>query len=64
VKRLQGLLPICMHCKKIRDDKDIWHRLESYIQEHTQAMFTHSLCEECKEIHYPDVVFEKLTRRS
>lgn len=55
VKRLQGLLPICMHCKKIRDDKDIWHRLENYIQEHTQAMFTHSLCEECREKHYPDL---------
>ncbi len=56
VKRLQGLLPICMHCKKIRDDKDTWHRLETYIQEHSQAMFTHSLCQECLERHYPDMV--------
>ena len=52
VKRLQGLLPICMHCKKIRDDKDTWHRLENYIQEHSEAMFTHSLCQECLETHY------------
>ena len=53
VKQLQGLLPICMHCKKIRDDGDTWHRMESYIEEHSDAMFTHSLCEECREEHYP-----------
>lgn len=55
VTRLQGLLPICMHCKKIRDDKDTWHRLENYIQEHSQAMFTHSLCSDCLARHYPEV---------
>ena len=54
VKQLQGLLPICMHCKKIRDDGDTWHRVESYIEEHSEAMFTHSLCEECMAKHYPD----------
>jgi CheY-like chemotaxis protein len=54
VKQLQGLLPICMHCKKIRDDTDTWHRMENYIQEHSDAMFTHSLCEECLAKHYPD----------
>ena len=54
VKQLQGLLPICMHCKKIRDDRDTWHRVESYIEEHSAAMFTHSLCEECMAKHYPD----------
>ncbi|MFH1731762.1 MAG: response regulator [Planctomycetota bacterium] len=54
VKQLQGLLPICMHCKKIRDDGDTWHRMENYIQEHSGAMFTHSLCEECLDKHYPD----------
>jgi CheY-like chemotaxis protein len=53
VKQLQGLLPICMHCKKIRDDGDTWHRVESYIEEHSDAMFTHSLCEDCLEKHYP-----------
>jgi CheY-like chemotaxis protein len=54
VKQLQGLLPICMHCKKIRDDGDTWHRVESYIEEHSDAMFTHSLCEECMAKHYPN----------
>ena len=54
VQQLQGLLPICMHCKKIRDDADTWHRLESYIENHSAAAFTHSLCEDCLEEHYPD----------
>ena len=53
VKQLQGLLPICMYCKKIRDDQDAWHRLETYIQNNSSAMFSHSLCEDCKEEHYP-----------
>jgi len=54
VKQLQGLLPICMFCKKIRDDEDSWHRLESYIEKHSEAMFTHSLCSDCLTTHYPD----------
>ena len=54
VKQLQGLLPICMYCKNIRDDKDSWHRLESYIEQHSQAMFTHSLCDDCLAKHYPN----------
>lgn len=53
VKQLQGLLPICMYCKKIRDDDATWHRLETYIQQHTEAMFTHSLCNDCLAHHYP-----------
>jgi DNA-binding response OmpR family regulator len=53
VKTLQGLLPICMYCKKIRDDTDAWHRLEPYIEQHSEAMFTHSVCSECREEHFP-----------
>ena len=53
VKQLQGLLPICMFCKKIRDDSDTWHRLETYIQDNSEALFSHSLCEECRREHYP-----------
>lgn len=53
VDQLQGLLPICMHCKRIRDDGDTWHRIEAYISQHSKATFTHSLCTECKEEHYP-----------
>jgi DNA-binding response OmpR family regulator len=53
VKQLQGLLPICMFCKKIRDDSDTWHRLETYIERNSEAMFSHSLCGDCRREHYP-----------
>ena len=53
VKTLRGLLPICGSCKKIRDDTDSWHRLETYIEQHSEAMFTHSLCGDCREEHFP-----------
>ena len=53
VEQLQGLLPICMHCKKIRDDDSTWHQLEVYIERHSSAAFTHSLCTECLARHYP-----------
>ena len=52
VKTLQGLLPICMHCHRIRNDQQTWERLEKYISEHTEAEFTHGLCPECMEKHY------------
>lgn len=54
VKKLQGLLPICMHCKSIRDDSNTWHNIEAYIEKHSSALFTHSLCRECLNRHYPD----------
>ena len=54
VKQLQGLLPMCMHCRKVKDDSDTWHRLEHYIQHHSSALFTHSLCAECLAQHYPE----------
>jgi hypothetical protein len=44
-----------MYCKKIRDDKDTWHRVETYIEKNSSAMFSHSLCEDCREEHYPAV---------
>jgi hypothetical protein len=47
VKVLKGLLPICSSCKKIRDDKGYWNRLEDYIDAHSEATFTHGLCPEC-----------------
>jgi DNA-binding NarL/FixJ family response regulator len=55
VKNLNGLLPICSHCKKIRDDKGYWHQVERYISAHTEATFSHGLCEECLHKHYPEV---------
>jgi len=54
VKTLQGILPICMHCHKIRNDQQSWERLEKYITEHSDAQFSHGLCPECLKKHYPD----------
>jgi len=53
IKILSGLLPICTHCKKIRDDQGLWKRVENYIQEHSEADFTHSLCPRCRAELYP-----------
>ncbi len=53
VKQLQGILPICMHCHKIRDDDAAWQRIEDYISSHSDAKFTHSLCPDCFNEHYP-----------
>ena len=49
VRTLQGLIPICAHCKKIRDDKGSWSQLEVYIQNRTAAQFSHGICPECAE---------------
>jgi response regulator of citrate/malate metabolism len=53
VKVLHGLLPICASCKMIRDDHGYWNQLELYLQEHSDATFTHSLCPECVGKLYP-----------
>jgi len=52
VRRLQGMLPICSHCKKIRDDSGYWEQIESYISKHSETEFSHSICPEClKELY-------------
>jgi len=56
IRTLRGLLPICCHCKKIRDDKGYWSQLEKYLHEHSDAEFSHSICPECREKLYPDYV--------
>jgi PAS domain S-box-containing protein len=47
VKQLEGIIPICMYCKKIRDDKESWQQLESYITQHSEALFSHGICPDC-----------------
>jgi len=47
VKQLEGIIPICTYCKKIRDDKESWQLLETYISDHSEAMFSHGICPEC-----------------
>ncbi len=59
VKRLEGMLPICAACKKIRDDKGYWQQIESYIGDHSQAVFSHGICPECARRLYPDLFPEK-----
>ncbi len=49
VKHLEGIIPICMYCKKIRDDKAMWQQMEKYITEHSEAFFSHGICPECHE---------------
>ena len=55
VKTLRGFLPICSHCKKIRDDKGYWNQIESYIHKHSDAEFSHGICPECAKKYYPDM---------
>ncbi len=55
IKVLRGIIPICMHCKEIRDDEGYWNKIENYITEHSEAQFSHSICEKCLNIHYPDL---------
>jgi PAS domain S-box-containing protein len=47
VRTLQEILPLCSYCKKIRDDEDYWHTVESYVARHTNARFSHSICPSC-----------------
>jgi hypothetical protein len=55
VKPLSGLLPICASCKKIRDDKGYWTQIESYIRDHSEVEFSHSLCPDCLKKLYPEI---------
>jgi PAS domain-containing protein len=56
IKELKGLLPICASCKKIRDDHGYWKQIEVYIQEHSNADFSHSICPDCAARLYPEFV--------
>ncbi len=49
VKQLEGLLPICSYCKKIRDDGNYWQRVEDYLSRHTEVRLSHGICPECWE---------------
>lgn len=59
VKTLRGLLPICARCKKIRDDQGYWKQLEDYIENHSEALFSHGLCPECMETLYGEQAWYK-----
>ncbi len=51
---LSGMLPICMKCKKIRNDEGSWVQIEHYISQHSEAEFSHGMCETCMAAFYPD----------
>lgn len=53
VKTLQGLLPICSYCKRIRDDEGYWNQIEIYIDKHSDVVFSHSICPACAKKHFP-----------
>lgn len=60
VKTLTGLLPICAHCKKIRDDKGYWRQIEQYVHEHSHASFTHGICPECVDSFFKTLPRERI----
>ena len=59
IKHLQGLLPICASCKKIRDYRGYWEEVEQYVHEHSDASFTHSICPDCIRRLYPELFVGK-----
>jgi PAS domain S-box-containing protein len=64
IKTLKGLLPICASCKKIRDDRGYWQKVELYISQHTHAEFTHGICPECVKRLYPEYTLRAEADRS
>lgn len=54
IRTLQGILPICASCKKIRDDKGYWNQIEAYIRDHSEAEFSHGICPDCAKKLYPE----------
>jgi hypothetical protein len=58
VNFLSGLLPICASCKKIRDDKGYWKKIETYISSHSKVEFSHSICPDCAQKLYPELYNE------
>ncbi|GAB4301417.1 MAG: hypothetical protein Fur0034_15160 [Desulfuromonadia bacterium] len=56
VKTLEGIIPICMYCKSIRNDAETWEKLEAYITRHSDAHFSHGICPACMRKYYPDAL--------
>jgi response regulator RpfG family c-di-GMP phosphodiesterase len=63
IKQLRGLLPICASCKKIRDEKGLWHEIELYVRDHSEADFSHGICPACMKKYYPDYYERTQARR-
>lgn len=64
VKELSGLLPICSKCKKIRDDQGYWSQIETYIEDHSNAQFSHGLCDTCiREMYARESWYKKAQKK-
>jgi len=61
IKTLQGILPICSFCKKIRDDQGYWNQVEAYVGKHSDVQFSHGICPECMKRHYPKIAAKRPT---
>ncbi len=61
IKTLKGILPVCSHCKSIRNDKGFWEQLEKYISDNTEATLSHGICPKCIAKEYPEV-YEKMKK--
>ena len=59
IKVLTGLLPICMFCKRIRDEREEWQKPEAYLSKHSEARFSHGLCPECAREHSGDYLADE-----
>lgn len=59
IKVLSGIIPICMHCKEIRDDDGFWNNLEMFISNHSEAKFSHGICPDCMKKYYSDYMKDK-----
>lgn len=56
IRTLKGLIPICSNCKNIREDSGFWNHLETYLQEHLEAEFSHGICPKCREEHFGEAL--------
>ena len=63
IKTLKGIIPICSHCKKVRNDKGYWEQVEKFIETNSEAGISHGICPECLRKHYPDMADEVLEKQ-
>lgn len=64
VRTLRGIIPICAHCKQIRDDKGYWNQVEVYVRDHSEASFSHGICPQCMKKLYPDFKWDEVENQS
>jgi phosphoserine phosphatase RsbU/P len=63
IKTLRGIVPICAHCKKIRDDQGYWNQVEAYVSRHSEARFSHGICPDCTRTFFPEFTKDDLDKK-